>query len=146
MTTHREHGSTQCVKYKTSRQHPGEFGRVNAWVKTSKIDLNLERPIYGFQPAVVLEERAQMFIDCPTMDTPEGMTTPDASSYYTTTTESTPTIRRHISFNPAATVEAGTAEIDIATTAALETSVRHENIKIPNPEFIPDHRWKQLKP
>ena len=119
---------------------------MSGWLRTAKIDLALEKPIYGFSSAGVFEERAPMLIDCPTMDTPEGMTTPDASSYYTTTTESTPTIRRHISFNPAATVEAGTTEIDIATTAALETSVRYDNIKIPNPEFIPDHRWKQLKP
>ena len=122
MTTHRAHGSTQYTKYETSRQHPGEFGRVTGWANTSKIDLNLERPIYSIPPAAVFEERAPTHIRCPTMDTPDGIATPDAGSYYTTATESTPTIRRHISFNPAATVEAGTAEIDIATTAALEIS------------------------
>ena len=88
--THREHGSTQLVKYDCSRQHPGEYGRVSGWLRTSKIDLTLERAIYGSSPAVVLEERAPMFIDCPTMDTPEGMATPDTGSYYTTATEGTP--------------------------------------------------------
>ena len=80
------------------------------------------------------------------MDTPDGMATPDTGNFHTMAPDGTPIIRRHISFTPAAMVEAGTDEIDIATAAALETSVRHDNIKIPDPEFIPDHRWKQLKP
>ena len=107
-------------------------------MKTSKTGLALERSICGSSPAVVLEERAPMSIDCLTMDTPEGMTTSEAGSYYTMATDGTPTTRRHISYAPAAMVEAETAENQ-------QAPVRPDSIQIPNPEFIPDHRWKQLR-
>ena len=111
---------------------------MNAWVNTCKIDLNLERPIFGFQPAVVLEKRAPMYINSPTMDTPESMPTPDAGSYYTTATDGTPTIRRHISLAPAAIVEAG-------MVVNQQAPVRPDSIQIPNPEFVPERQWKQLR-
>ena len=79
-----------------------------------------------------------MSIDCLTMDTPEGMTTSEAGSYYTMATDGTPTTRRHIFYAPAAIAEAETAENQ-------QAPVRPDSIQIPNPEFIPDYRWKQLR-
>jgi hypothetical protein len=126
------------TKPDTSHLHPGEFGRVSSWVKKSLVVLALEKPIYGFSPAVIFDEREPMFIDIETVNTPDGMQDPDAGNFYTMTEDGTPLIRRNISFTPAA-MEAG-AQSAGGNDGPAQAPVRPDVIKIANPEFVPNHK------
>ena len=59
--------------------HPGEYGRVAAWLKRSKRDLKMCRKIGDNKPSAVFETRAEMYITVPAIPTPPGMTAPDAA-------------------------------------------------------------------
>ena len=54
------------------KMYPGEYGNVEAWHNRSKLDISLERPRYGFNPAAVFEEREPMSTNVETIATPPG--------------------------------------------------------------------------
>ena len=53
--------------------HPGEYGRVGAWLKRAKRDLAMERKRDGIAPSAVFEDREEMYKTVPAIDTPTGM-------------------------------------------------------------------------
>jgi hypothetical protein len=104
------------------------------------IALALEKPIYGFNPDVIFEDRKPMFLDIEAVNTPTGWQPPAPGSFYTTGAEDgSPVIQRHISFTPAsmeADAQAGNDQ-QAAEAAALD---RPDTIKVPNPEYVPNHK------
>jgi hypothetical protein len=107
------------------------------------IALALEKPIYGFNPDVIFEDMKPMFLDIETVNTPIGWQAPAPGSFYTTAEDGSPMIQRHISFTPAsmdADAQAGNDQQE-AAAAAVD---RPDTIKVPNPEYVPNHKWKQL--
>ena len=143
MSMYRAKAPTQNGAPDTSHMHPGEHGRVSSWIKNSMIALALEKPIYGFSPDVIFEDRKPMFLDVDTVNTPDGWIPPTPGSFYTTGEDGTPMIQRHISFTQAsmdADAQAGSGQDEPAGAAV----VRPDTIKVPNPEYVPNHKWKQL--
>jgi hypothetical protein len=53
LTTYKTGGGTLSDK----SMHPGEYGRVSAWIKKLKNDLVLNKDIYGQPPSTVFESR-----------------------------------------------------------------------------------------
>jgi hypothetical protein len=80
--------------------HPGEYGRVAAWLKRSKRDLKMCRKIGDNKPSAVFETRAEMYITVPAIPTPPGMTAPDAAvgEAYICRTDGTPKLKKSINF------------------------------------------------
>ena len=83
-----------------SWKHPGEFGRVSAWLKRSKRDLEMQPNADGHPPSAIFQQRADMYITIPAIPTPAGMTAPDASTgeAYIRRTDGTPKLKRSINF------------------------------------------------
>ena len=54
-------------------QHPGEFGRVTAWLDRSKRDLRMVKKVDGNPPSAIFKPRETMFINVPAIPTPAGM-------------------------------------------------------------------------
>ena len=65
--------STEVTTYKTGggtptdkSMHPGEYGRVSAWIRKIKNDLVLNKDIYGHPPSIVFEIPASQYESTPT--------------------------------------------------------------------------------
>jgi hypothetical protein len=58
LTTHKTGGGTPSDK----SMHPGEYGRVSAWIKKTKNDLVLNKDIYGHPPFIVFERPAPQYM------------------------------------------------------------------------------------
>ena len=141
MTVYRAKGPNQYGNPDMSHMHPGEHGRVSSWIKNSMIALALEKPIYGFNPDVIFEDRKPMFLDIETVNTPTGWQAPAPGSFYTTAEDGSPMIQRHISFTPAsmdADAQAGNDQQEAAAAAAAVD--RPDTIKAPNHEYVPNHK------
>jgi hypothetical protein len=87
-------------------KYPGEYGRVSAWVKRTRRDLELEKDIYGHPPPVVFEKRQEKFIHQEAIEVPHGFEAPPIGHFYVTEADGTPKTKRHLSFTPAATTQA----------------------------------------
>ena len=116
--------------------HPGEYGRVGAWVKRTKRSVAMERDKYGYNPAVVFEKRAPMFKTVPTVPTPQGFEAPDHTigQGYIIQKDGTPVIKRTINFTPAA------SDGNETTVPAVLQS-----LQVPNEKYIDDDDWLNLK-
>jgi len=81
-------------------QHPGEFGRVTAWLDRSKRDLRMARNIDGNAPSAIFKPREDMFISVPAMPTPAGMDEPDANTgeAYIRKSDGTPKLKGSMNF------------------------------------------------
>jgi hypothetical protein len=73
---------TMMDKGGSSWKYPGEYGRVSAWVKRTRRNLELEKGIYGHPPPVVFERRAEKFIHQEAIDVPPGFDAPAAGHFY----------------------------------------------------------------
>jgi hypothetical protein len=88
--------------------HPGEYGRVSAWVKKTKNDLVLVKDIYGQPSSIVFERVAGKFLEVATIDPGAGYAPPppgDRQSYIVAA-DGTPTLKRPIDFSPPDTAAA----------------------------------------
>jgi hypothetical protein len=105
-----KHGMSTCAQRSSTGQprdyddkswkHPGEFGRVSAWLKRSKRDLEIQPNVDGHPPSAIFQQRADMYITIPAIPTPAGMTAPDASTgeAYLRRTDGAPKLKRSINF------------------------------------------------
>jgi hypothetical protein len=50
--------------------------RVQAWLKRTMRDLEMEREVHGHPPSDIFADRAELYIDIPTIPAPAGMPTP----------------------------------------------------------------------
>ena len=64
LTTHKTGGGTPSDK----SMHPGEYGRVSAWIKKTKNDLVLNKDIYGHPPSIVFERPATQYMKAKIID------------------------------------------------------------------------------
>ena len=63
-----------------SKLHPGEYGRVEAWLNRTILDLEMQRDKYGFNPAIAFAPRAPMYTMIPTIAQPAGMEATDVAT------------------------------------------------------------------
>ena len=80
--------------------HPGEFGRVGAWLKRAKRDLMMERERKGLAPSAIFEAREEMYKTVPAIGTPAGMPPPNPATgeAYIRDNFGTPKLNRSINF------------------------------------------------
>ena len=80
ITTYKTGGGTPSDK----NVHPGEYGRVSAWIKKTKNDLVLNKDIYGHPPSIVFERPATQYMKAKIIDptTIPGYEAPDISHSY----------------------------------------------------------------
>ena len=71
LTTYKTGGGTPSDK----SMHPGEYGRVSAWIKKTKSDLVLNKDIYGHPPSIVFERPAPQYMKARTIDPGTGYDT-----------------------------------------------------------------------
>ena len=130
----------------SSWKYPGEYGRVAAWVKRTRRDLELEKDIYGHPPSVVFETRQEKFIEQETIEVPHGFSPPPTGHFYVTDENGTPQTKRHLSFTPAATEQVGGWN-GVSLTSSVDSgdTDRPDRIEIPNPEYITDKVFFRLK-
>ena len=90
-----------------SKLHPGEYGRVEAWLNRTKLDLELARDQYGCNPAVVFQPRAPMYKMTPAIEAPAGRTAADSGTgeAWIRRTDGTPSKKRAINFTPSVNIE-----------------------------------------
>jgi hypothetical protein len=86
-------------------KHPGEFGRVQAWLKRTMRDLEMEREVHEHPPSVIFADRAELYIDIPAIPAPAGMPapTPNTGEAYIRrqSDAGTPELKRSIDFTAA---------------------------------------------
>ena len=113
--------------------HPGEFGRVGAWLKRAKRDLKMERERKGLAPSAVFEPREEMYKTVPAIDTPAGMVPPNPATgeAYIRDNFGTPRLNRSITFVNIPVDGGGAAP-------ALEEVI------VSNPKYITDEEWAAL--
>jgi hypothetical protein len=113
--------------------HPGEYGRVGAWLKRAKRDLKMERERKGLAPSAVFEAREGMYKTVPAIDTPAGMAPPNPATgeAYIRDNFGTPRLNRSITF----------VEIPLDGGAAAPAL---EEVTIANPKFITNEEWAEL--
>jgi hypothetical protein len=150
--------STEVTTYKTGggtptdkSMHPGEYGRVSAWIRKIKNDLVLNKDIYGHPPSIVFEIPAPQYIKVKVIDptTIPGYDTSwerNLSSHsYIEAPDGTPTLRRHIDFSPPdINTATANAEADAVNTLSGMATPRTDGATPPttyltvvNPEYIP---------
>jgi hypothetical protein len=155
--------STELTTYKTGgapsdkSMHPGEYGRVSAWVKKTKNDLALVKDMYGHPPSIVFERPAEKLLKVATIDPPAGYAPPGDRQSYIEAADRTPSLKRTIDFSPPDTAAATGARS--ATNPATQSrwgngagihppqapAARPEFITIANPDFIPTATMRKLK-
>jgi hypothetical protein len=64
ITTYKTGGGTPSDK----NMHPGEYGRVSAWIRKTKNDLVLNKDIYGHPPSIVFEKPAPQYMKAKIID------------------------------------------------------------------------------
>jgi hypothetical protein len=77
--------------------HPGEYGRVGAWIKKTKNDLVLNKDIYGHPPSIVFERQATQYMKARAIDpdTIPGYPPQGDNHSYIVAPNGTPQLRRH---------------------------------------------------
>jgi hypothetical protein len=87
-------------------KHPGEYERAQAWLKLkrTKRDLETESEVHGHPhpPSVIFVDRAEMYVDIPTIPAPARMVAPKPGTgeAYIRDVNGTPTPKRSINFTP----------------------------------------------
>jgi hypothetical protein len=113
-------------------KHPGEFGRVQAWLKRTMRDLEMEREVHGHPPSVIFADRAEVYIDIPAIPAPAGMPAPTPNTgeaYIRRQSDGTPELKRSINFTPSVE-EVGTEPITM--------------VRSTNPDYVSDQLWRKL--
>ena len=148
--------STEVTTYKTGggtptdkSMHPGEYGRVSAWIRKIKNDLVLNKDIYGHPPSIVFEIPASQYMKVEVID-PTTIPGYEASwernlatHSYIEAPDGTPTLRRHIDFSPP-DINTANAEADAIDTLSGMSTPRTDGanptttyLTVVNPEYIP---------
>jgi hypothetical protein len=148
--------STEITTYKTGGEtptdknmHPGEYGRVSAWIRKIKNDLVLNKDIYGHPPSIVFEKPAPQYMKAKIIDptTMPGDEAPDKSHSYIEAPDGTPTLRRHIDFSPPDTNGASAALGVAATLLNMGTPGTGDDnyLTVVNPDYIPPPTMRKIR-
>ena len=143
--------NTKLTTYKTGgalsdkSMHPGEYGRVSAWIKKIKNDLVLNKDIYGHPPSTVFERPANQYVRAMTSTDPgAGYAALGGQQSYIVAADGTPLLKRNIDFSPPDTAGASNLQSAAQTLLNLQPpqtpGARPEYITIANPDFIPPAR------
>ena len=142
LTTYKTGGGTPSDK----SMHPGEYGRVSAWIKKTKNELVLNKDIYGHPPSTVFERPATQYMRVRTTDPGTGYDTAGANQSYVVAANGTPQLRRHIDFSPPDTTGASTEQAilrggahpgDPGAQKAPRALMRHAVRQVPPPVTPP---------
>jgi hypothetical protein len=145
--------NTELATYKTGGGalsdksiHPGEYGRVSAWIKKIKNDLVLNKDIYGHPPSTVFDRPASQYMRVMTIDPGTGYAVAGDKQSYIVAADGTPQLRRHIDFSPPDTNGANTEQHAAETMLNLQPQTPGTSfITIVNPDFIPPATMRKLK-
>ena len=153
--------STEVTTYKTGggtptdkSMHPGEYGRVSAWIRKMKNDLVLNKDIYGHPPSIVFEIPASQYIKVKVIDPTtipgyeESWDRELTSHSYIEAPDGTPTLRRHIDFSPSPDTNGASAALGVAATLLnMGTPGTGDDnyLTVVNPDYIPPPTMRKLK-
>jgi hypothetical protein len=143
--------NTKLTTYKTGgalsdkSMHPGEYGRVSAWIKKIKNDLVLNKDIYGHPPSTGVRKTGESVrVRVMAIDPGAGYAAPGDRQSYIVAADGTPLLKRNIDFSPPDTAGASNLQSAAQTLLNLQPpqtpGARPEYITIANPDFIPPAR------
>jgi hypothetical protein len=129
--------------------HPGEYGRVSAWIKKTKNDLVLNKDIYGHPPSIVFERPATQYMKARIIDpdTIPGYPPQGDNHSYIAAPNGTPALRRHIDFSPPGTNGASTGLGVASTLLNLGTPGTGDAnyLTVLNPDYIPPPTMRKIR-